>query len=220
MVDQSYGYISVIATSFIETVVKLTEALESTDPKPPNEVKTTSRENGYSCGIIVMAALLLESALNRARHVRKEPVDRRTSVSDTFEKIVANPELAEQVQEIFTIRDVIVHNHLWTADVKWDESLDLVFSSKPVLEEGYGNERFRKVLDSGTRLSSQLQLNLFPSRIWRRDAYKVLEVVTEALMSLEGIDRNYFYLSPQEFAFKGRLMSLQKIVDSLTIGAE
>ena len=58
-----HGYVSVIGVALGQPVV------------PPNEVQTSQRENGYAMGIVVIAVLLLESALHRTCYVRKDRIE-------------------------------------------------------------------------------------------------------------------------------------------------
>ena len=68
-----------------------------------------------------------------------------------------------------------------------------------------------------TRLSRRLGLNLFPERIWRRDAYIILKTVGRALEKLESMKREYFYISPIHFAFRGQDLTFHEILDGLAI---
>jgi hypothetical protein len=70
MCAQPFGYVSVIGFSLLEAMVDLVGRLEANPPIPPNEVQPSQLENGYSAGIIVLAAAVVESALNRTRYVR------------------------------------------------------------------------------------------------------------------------------------------------------
>jgi hypothetical protein len=57
-------------------------------------------------------------------------------------------------------------------------------------------------LGSGSaRPRTTLKINLFPPRIWRRDAYVVFKTVGRTLATLEEMDRAYFYISAQHSGF-------------------
>ena len=197
-------------------MLNLLEELESTTATEPNEVQTGSQENGYSCAIVILAVLLLESALNRTRFIRNDNASEHRAASAYFAHISSDRELAESITEVFALRDAIAHNHLWKADVYWDDAGKLRFGSPPKLLEGYGDKRLHRVMDSDTRRSHILGLDLFPPRIWRRDAYLTLNVVFKALEALEEMDRNYFYISPQHFMYQNKLLSLKQIMNALS----
>ena len=70
-------------------------------------------------------------------------------------------------------------------------------------------------MNFNTRLSRRLELNLFPPRIWRRDAYITLGTVYRTLAKLEEIDHNYFTITYLDFMFSGQLQTLGEILDIL-----
>jgi hypothetical protein len=220
MASQSLGFVSVIGLNLIDPILLLIEDLEGRRLVKPNQVQANQPENGLSCSIAALSVFLLESAINRTKYLRtkylteEEPEVGRSAV-DYFAQISSDPDLVGDVEEIFALRDVIAHNHVWEADVEWDEHQKLRFVSDPVLVEGYGDKRFRKVLDPKTRQSKRLRLNLFPARIWRRDAYGVFRKAVEALLALEKMDRQYFYISQQSFLYQKRHLGLSQILDSL-----
>jgi hypothetical protein len=196
--ENEEGYVSVVGQALIQPMFDLVEKLESQPPVPPNEVRTAQRENGYSLAIIVLSVILFESALNRTAYVRSE----NRSGPDYFADISDDKNTAAEVEEIVVARNVIAHNHLWEAKTTWDEETDLTFAEPPVLREGYARVRYLKVTDQNTRKSKILGINMFPARIWRRDAYIALKTIAKGLKALESMDRRYFYLSPNHFRFQ------------------
>jgi hypothetical protein len=212
MTQNSQDYVSVIGFSLIQPVIELVEKLESSAVVEPNEVHTGQGENGYSCAVVALTILLLESALNRTRYLRKDANSERISVADYFSKISPDQNLALDVDEIFAARDAIVHNHLWEAKIN---TIAMKFTSPPKLLPGYGNTRLRRVIDPETRLSRRLKINLFPPRIWRRDAYVVFKTVGRTLATLEEMDRAYFYISARHFRFRGHLVRLREVLNAL-----
>jgi hypothetical protein len=213
METKTTGYISVIGFNLIEPILELVEQLETIHVAEPNEVKTGERENGFSCGIIALSVFLFESAINRTKYIRgdKEKID----TEKYFLRLSNDKELSDEVDEIIAVRDAIVHNHLWEANVFWDGADSLKFSEPPKPIQGYGNKRRNRVMNVNTRLTYRLGLNLFPSRIWRRDTYIVLGVIFKTLVTLETIDHNYFTISNRLFKFSGEVQTLQQIIESL-----
>src|SRR5688500_13274493 len=143
MTSSSVGIISVIGINLLEPILALVEKLESTPLIEPNEVQVGPQENGYSCAIVTLNALLLESAINRTKYIRHEISD--DDMVEYFAKVTSGTELAKDIDEIIAVRDAIVHNHLWEADVNWGNNFKLKFSRAPKLLEGFGNKRFRRV---------------------------------------------------------------------------
>lgn len=213
------GYVSSISLGIFDSVFILVEKLEKLPISVPNEVQASATENGLSCGIISLSIIILEAALNRTRYVRNDRT--KGGSSEYFKKICPDPELPKDVEEMFAVRDAIVHNHLWKADIYWDTNYNLKFKTKPKIlnydDKPYGNKRFRRVLNLKTRTTHRLNLNLFPNRIWRRDAYIILETCYKAFLLLENMDRRYFYFSHLPFEYKGNQITLEYLIRELEI---
>ena len=212
------GYVSVVGPALIQPIFDLVEKLESMEPVPPNEVKTGQRENGYSLAIIALGALLFESALNRTAYVRQDNEEDHLSAPDYFKKISPDTNAAAEIEEVFAVRNVIAHNHLWEATITWTEEEDGVkFAEPPKLHPGYGDKRHTRIIDLETRKSRILGINMFPPRIWRRDAYIVLKTIAKAIDVIETMDRRYFCLSPHHFRFQKRTVTFREVTDLLSI---
>jgi hypothetical protein len=213
MAKKPSGYLSIIGFRLIEPLLTLLETLEATSPKPPNEVQTSQWENGYSVAIIVLADMLLESALNMIRY--HERSTGRTHVARYFETICPDPELAEDIHEVFGVRDAIVHNHVWEAQIEWVRPQGMKFTAPPKLYEGYGNDRFKHVMEPKSRCSRRLGLNLFPPRIWRRDVHIVLKTVSRALTALGAWNPAYLDMDTEMYEFQGQELTFPKIIAAL-----
>ncbi len=208
----SSDYVSVIGINYLYPIASLLATMDSLDPTGPNEVQASPYENGYSVAIIVLAVLLLESAINRTQYVRGEKPPKKpvNFVHSTY----PSSAFGDILEELFVVRDVIAHNHLWEAQVTWNEQMGMQLAST-ARQEGYGDKKFDKVLDSKERKTRLLGVNLFPTRICRADAVLVLRNVVEFLLFLEREDRRYFYISPQIVKFKGDVRLFVELVTSL-----
>lgn len=210
-------YVSVIATSLLQPIFALVEGLESKPATPPNEVQTGSRENGYACSIIVLSVIALESIANRVRFLNgHNPKDERNT-PEYLSKIIGTPSL-EEMRAVVSARDAIVHNHLWTANVRSNQTGDLVFDAEPILRrDAYGDTKFWDVMDPSTRQTRSLQINLFPARIWRADAYKVLRVVIGAMKSLQAVDNRYVNIDIQIVEYRGQVITIDEVLQDLLL---
>ena len=171
----------------------------------------------YSVTIIVLAAVLFESNLSRIRYLERDTS--KKSVVEYFATINPDAELVEAIREVFTVREAIVHNHVWIALIDWDKGNIPKFVKRPIFHEGYGDKRFREVLDRETLCSRRLTLNLVPSRIWRHDVYIVLKIVGEALRSQKSKDPACIGLiEGRLFKFKNQTFTFNQIIAAL--GAE
>src|SRR5690606_34218681 len=131
--------------------------------------------------------LLIESVINRIQYLRGEnPLKKPIKfVRDTF----PTNGFADYLEELFVVRDVIAHNHIWEAQIFWDENYDLKLISAN-LSAGYGDNKFNQVVDPKSRSTKLLKINLFPTRISKQDCVITLKRAVEFLLFLENQDRN------------------------------
>jgi hypothetical protein len=216
MTKKDVGYVTVVGAALIEPMLDLVEELESMPKRAPNEVQTAQGENGYSLSIILLAVILFESALNRTAFVRQEEKDNRKP-PDYFKKISPDQNAAAEIEEVFAVRNVIAHNHLWEATTRWTQKHGLKFGKPAKLREGYGDKRHVRVIDPQSRKSRILGINMFPPRIWRRDAYIVLKTIAKGLDVIESMDRRYFYLSPNHFRFQKKTVTFNGVAAGLIL---
>lgn len=206
------AYVSVIGTSFLFPITCLIEALDSISPSEPNEVQTSSLENGYAVGIIVLTVLLLESTIHRTQYVMGRLTAENASafIRNNF----ADSGCADKIEELYVLRDVIAHNHIWEAEFIWDDTIGMKLISAD-LQEGYGDRKFKKVIDTETRKTRILGINLFPTRIYRADALIVMRTVVEFLLYLERKNRNFIDLSSQPVKYHGEMIYFKDLVTDL-----
>lgn len=212
MTNPESGYISVIGTRYLYPIASLLEELLNLEGKEPNEVQVGGPENGYSIGIITLLVLMVESFMNRIKHL--EDIDSRQQLEDFLENYC--PELASQMMDVFVIRDVVVHNHLWEEKIYWDGEGHLKFTAPPKKKDGYGDKKYKKNVDQEVRKTKKLGLNIVPTRIGKRDALIVLRTVAHYLSCLEKIDRNYCYISNEHIRYKGDLWNFLEFVREIT----
>jgi hypothetical protein len=209
MADQG---ITIAGLNLLHPLLQLLETLETTPPVEPNEVQTGAWENGYSAAIVVLSVFLLESAINRVRYYEEEE-SRKPEAAEYFAS--RNPELAKDIDEVFALRDAIVHGHVWDQHTHRVRGQGLKFVERPKLRETYGNKRFWNMIDSGALLSPHLKLNLYPSRIWRHDAHIVLRTVKHVLMALDSMHPDYRDMNNFICEYRGQDVSFYDVVEEV-----
>lgn len=206
-------YVSIIGFSYLYPISILLEALDSLDPRGPNEVQASPPENGYSVSIIVLTVLLIESAIGRTQYVMGQTAEKHplTFVGKAFPTYG----FEDRLKELFVVRDAIVHNHVWVARFTLDEEdgMKLVEAN---LRKNYGDGKFTSVMDKRSRTTRQLRINVFPTRICWRDAVVVLKNAIHFLLFLENLDPRYFYISPQRVMYHGNSVLFTDLIDGLS----
>jgi hypothetical protein len=206
---RSQAYVSVLFQRLLQPIVSLCELLGPEGPGP-NEVQASAHENGYAASLIVLVAIVLESAVNRTRYIRGEAG--RAVPASTIRRLGAT-ELANDVEEIFVVRDVIAHGHIWEASVRWSEQgmkLDRVER-----RASFGDKKFDRIVEPATRQTRRLHLDVFPTRIHRGTAIAALKKCAEVLRFLEGLDQRYVYLEPEYVTWESRDVPFYEWVDHL-----
>jgi len=214
--QQPQEYVSIIGLSYLKPITKLLEDLETFGPKGPNDVQASSTENGYSASVIILTMLLVESAIARTQYIRGDKPAKKPL--DFVRAAYPNSGFVDLLEELFVVRDVIAHNHVWEAQYLWDDQvgMKLVFAA---LESGYGDKKFKRVIDHVNRKTRQLGINLFPTRICREDARVVLKTAVKFLLFLENKNRRYFYISDQYVRYRDQSVRFVDLVASLGQGS-
>src|SRR5690606_739628 len=120
-------------------------------------------------------------------------------------------DLAKDIEEIFVVRDAIVHNHIWEAQVN-AQNMRLVSACLP---GWYGDSKFSSVVDQSTRQTRRLHLDVFPTRIHKGTAATVLRKVAQGLRLLEEQDTRYVHLLPQCVSVEKRDVPFYEWVEEL-----
>ena len=214
-------YISVLGSVYIYPIAALLEKLKGLNLNTPNEVQASTLDNGYSVAIIVLTVLMVESVIGRTKYVLgKSNVQGKLKSIKPIDFVRAkypNSGFAEKIEELFVIRDVVAHNHLWEASFNWDETNGMKFVDNPVIQQDYGDLKFNRVIDWNTRQTRLLGINLFPTRVNHADAVTVLKIAVEFLKFLENQDRNFVYFTHLNVIYCGESVSFAKLIEALAL---
>jgi len=213
--DTEQTYSTLIGKNLLIPMVKLLETLKLSGVRSVNEVQTSPFENGYATAIILLAIVILESMLNQTRYVMgKASKGKGDNVQAFFKSNFPDSGFYDKVVELFVVRDVIAHSHIWDAKIKWDKDYALRLVSANLLE-GFGDKKFNNVIDEHERITKLLGINLFPTRICWSDIVTVLRTVIEILLFLEQKDRRYVYISDEDVEFDGDELKFVDLINDL-----
>lgn len=222
----SRSYVSVLFANLLQPIVDLFDLMEQKEPKGPNEVQASKAETGYAASIAVLTVLVIESVCNRVRYVRGAP---ESTAVQTLKKLPApdtlpheeaedwcarRDGLADDVEELFVLRDVIAHNHLWDAIVAEDAAKGLTLVSA-IKRPGYGDGKFDRTVDLPTRQTRRLHLDVFPNRIHRQTAVVALHKCVEVLRFLEDHDIKLVGATDPHIVWRSRPMAFYNWADEL-----
>ena len=207
------NYVSATFLRLIEPITELYQKMIERGTSKPAEVQASFVENGYAIAIVALTAFLIEGACGRARYVKGDQDE--ISAIKTLKRL-GDDDLAADVEEVFVIRDVVAHSHLWVAQVDWQRD-DLIFVNGPTKLPAYGDAKFNSVVDTKSRTTRRLKLDVFPTKIRQQSAVIAMKQAVKVLRFLENIDRNIAYASIHHIRVGNNLILFFKWVDELTI---
>jgi hypothetical protein len=208
------GYIPVIGAAHFWPLVALFEQLDALADKTVNEVQASEPHNGFAVAVVTLCVFLIESTAGRAKYLAglppSKPIDYLTSVLPN--------DLAQEVEELFVVRDVIAHNHLWDAEVQFADGTLKLRSAK--LRDGYGDNKFRRNVNLSTRKTKRLGLNAFPTRISYNDAVLSIRTTLQCLTKLDGVDGHVIRVEGRAVKYHGVMMMFDEFVRHLQLVPE
>lgn len=176
--------VTVIGVNYIEQIVPglLEKSLEVYGKRDfsKKHFQSSVSENTNSTAAIVLSVLGIEAYRNRIYYLEKKRVNHvpadLSSVFITKDKKFSGKDFEAILSEIFVIRDVIVHNHIYEVEWVSDENWDMV-SHKQRMLEGYGDDRkYQMFVNKRARRTINLGLNVQPGKIGFEDLFKVLVI--------------------------------------------
>lgn len=185
MNESRADYISVVAGAFVEPVVTLLDRLFATPHPGTTDVQTGARENGYSISSCLLLVVMLESFIVRAKMItRRTAARQKRQALDFFRAAYPQCPLLVDVEELFVLRDVIAHNHIWhiqfaTSRGRWMRLLHRA------VDAGSGDKKWRATVDVALGVTRRLKLKVQPTMIDRYDAAVVLYTVLATLAFID-----------------------------------
>lgn len=203
--------ISIIGDSYFEPICSLLEQLNKFDESSTNEVQSGFFVNGFSASICLLAVACLESYTMRVRYLKKatQAQINKEPVVQYLPKIFTEFPYTEELLEIFIVRDVVIHNHLWEIGFDWsDKGMDLVSASS----RSTGDGKYKAQVDLNNRKTKNLKLNINPIKIGKNDAMTVLQVMWSILVYLQNQDLQFCSVTAHHYMFYGKLVRFGEII--------
>lgn len=182
------NYITVIGPNLMQPICTMLEKLIEL---PKEEGETMSRrpdERGYSISICLLLAVMTESFIMRARYLNSQnPASSERTPAKFISTKYPGLSLLDELVEIFIIRDVIAHNHLWKIESTGDTNIwmDLLNKEIDPLTEIQMDKKYNQLVDVDSGTTKNLGLHVIPTQINRTDVVKVLKVVIDTLKYID-----------------------------------
>jgi hypothetical protein len=202
--------VTIIGDSYFEPICVLFEKLEKFEERH-NDAQSGFFVNGFAASICLLAVACLESYVMRVRFVQKasqKDID-RTSVVDYLPQLYQDFPYVEELEEIYILRDIVIHNHLWELGFTWNENGMSVTNAKKISS---GDSKYLRNVDVDARKTKVLGLTVNPIKVGKPEVTSVLQTMWKILIFLEQRDRNQCYVSAAHYKYKGELVQFGKVV--------
>lgn len=196
--------ITIVGTSYFQPITDLIGNLLESKVPVANSAQTSCRENGYSVSLIVLLVAVLESFVCRLRFLRKTEITRSLSIPDLLLDLFPDLPNRDCLVEVFLLRNIIVHNHVWHLDVTDTEMHCAPTLGTPEDFKFHTNKHYNEVVDFDTRRTRQLSLNANPTAVDRNDVKCVFEVIWDTLLFMNNKNFSHTPLAGQSVRFRGK----------------
>jgi hypothetical protein len=196
--------ITVVGTSYFQPIADLVENLLREKTPAPNAAGTSSRENGYSVSLVVLLIATLESFVSRLKFLRNDEVISGKSVPDLLVDLFPDLPNKNDLDEVFLLRNIVVHNHIWHLDISNVESTGAPILATPKELKFQTNKSYDSIIDVDAKRTRILKLNASPTAVNREDVGHVFKVVWETLLFMNGKNFGHIPLAGQMIWFKGK----------------
>jgi hypothetical protein len=209
------NYISVIGSRLVAPIFTLLDCLLAKPHPGSNAVQTGARENGYSLSLCLLLVVLLESMLARARSIVAP--ERRGDVRRPLDFLAfAYPDcpFLDDVEELFVLRDVIAHNHIWRVQFS-QEPDDWMKLIEREIDEASGDKKFAKAVDFQAGITKRLKLKVIPTQIDRYDVEAVLRVALETIRFVDDRENGRLAIANLNGPFAKEILDIREVAQRL-----
>jgi hypothetical protein len=209
--------ITVVGSAYLQPIADLLGKLLKRPISGIGPAGASEHENGYSAALVVLLVAVLESYTARLRFVRSaEQIAGNLSTPELLAKYFPSLPTREELVEVFLVRNVLAHNHIWHLDVS-----DFAEAGAPTLatpkELGFQtNKHYEQVVDVAARKTRKLGLNVNPAWVDRSDVRKVFEIVWGALKFMNSQDFRHTPLGVSIVGFRGKRREFPDLLKEIT----
>ncbi len=196
--------VTVVGSAYFQPIADLVDRLVRRKPHRPNRVQSGHYEHGYSAAIVLLLVAMFESYMSRVRFVQAGRVTSKVrSALDVVFSVFPRLRHRLALEEVYVLRDLLMHSHLWEIEYEWGGPVPMVLKSA-TLNPGYGDKKFHDRVNMRTYRTKAIGLSVFPSRIDRRDVLKVFDTIWKTLERFQNQDINQVSVSHLHVRFQGK----------------
>lgn len=213
--------VTVVGSAYFQPIADLVQNLLRKPPGGPFPAGTGDRENGYSASLVVLLVAVLESYTSRLRFVRNsELMAGGHSTPDLLALYFPDLPTKEELVEVFLLRNVVVHNHIWHLDVSDYEAAGSPARSTPQELGFQTNKNYDAVVDVVARKTRKLGLPASPTAVGRNDVLTVFQVVWSTLTYMNRKDFGHTPLGGRTVCYGGKYRQFEELIGELSADVE
>ena len=179
----------------------------------PNAV--SSSQYGYAVSIILLLVAMFESYVVRVRYIQRNQIPANVrSALDVVMHLYPRLRHRKALTDVYVLRDVIFHNHLWEIEYSWGGSPAMIFHGA-VKDPAFGDKKYNVRVNTNIRRTKALGLSVVPTRVDRHDTRKVFATIWKTLLYFESKNRNQCYVSHLHVRFRGSSVLFSELIKYL-----
>ena len=207
--------ITVIGPAYQQPITDLIDRLLHRTFGQSGSEEAGHRENGYCASIVILLVAMLESYVTRLKFTRKAEIKRAVGIPDLLATLFPGLETVDELREVFLLRNLIAHNHLWHLDVSNPESHGALTIASPI-DLGFDvNKNYSDIVDASARRTRRLQLHASPTDVDRSDVKTVFCSVWRTLESMNRANSSDTPLAGRQVVFAGRRIDFEQLIQLL-----
>lgn len=207
--------VTVLGSAYFQPIADLIERLTRQKAARSTRVRSTHTESGYSAACVLLLVAMFESYMSRIRFAQAGLVkDSHRSAIDVVLSVFPKLRHHKALQDVYVLRDLLMHSHLWEIEYEWGGPVPMVLKSA-TLHTAYGDKKFQSRVNMQTHRTKALGLSAFPSRVDRRDLHKVFQTLWKTLIRFEAQNRFQCYVSHINVRFRGKSVLFSSLEQEL-----
>jgi hypothetical protein len=208
--------VTVVGSAYFQPIADLIENLTRRAAPEIHASGTSHRENGYAASISVLLVAVLESYTSRLRFVRNAEFDAASkSTPHLLEQYFPDLPNKGELVEVFLLRNLLLHNHIWHLDVSDVETQGAPTLATPKELGFQTNKHYEEVVDIGRWKTKTLELNASPTSVDRSDAQKVFTIMWNTLSFMSAKDFTHTPLGGRTVRYQGRVRQFEELIEEL-----
>jgi hypothetical protein len=209
--------ITVVGSAYLQPIADLLDRLLKRPISGIGPGGASEHENGYSAALVVLLVAVLESYTARLRFVRRaEGIAGNLGTPELLAKYFPSLPTRDELVEVFLVRNVLAHNHIWHLDVSYFAAVGAPTLATPKELGFQTSKHYEQVVNVAARKTHKLSLNVSPTWVDRSDVRKVFEIVWRTLKFMNAQNFQHTPLGVSMIAFRGKRRPFEDLHEEIT----